>query len=170
MGQGHSEAGAVNKSLLRVVLIVQALFAFSLIYIGTRARENRKQDYLELTHRVTSGQASEEDFVRLSKMLPFPSDKEIVRSLFGLPLETRGELVIEESSPEPDNTKASSAAGIAKSASKKGEFWLYSPAGEDGKLIGPQEFSALKGRVRCFVVEFDSNGRAHPEMTWVVRP
>ena len=151
MGQGHSEASAVNKGLLRVVLIVQALFAFSLIYIGTRARENRKQDYLELTHRVTSGQASEEEFVKLSKILPFPSDKEIVRSLFGLPLETRSELLLEGS------------------ALKKGEFWLYAPAAEDGKLIGPLEFSALKGRVRCFVVEFDTNGRAHPQMAWVTR-
>ena len=150
MGQGDFET-QVNTRLLQAVLIVQALFAFSLIYIGSRARENRKQDYLELTHRVTSGQANEADYLKLAGMVPMQADKEVIRSLFGPPLLAKSEVVFDE-----DNLGA-----------VKGTFWLYFVVGEDGKIVGVQDVAELKGRVRCFVVGFNADGRAQWRMAWV---
>ena len=141
----------VNTRLLYVILIVQALFAFSLLYVGGRARENRRQDYLELTHRVISGHASEEDFSKLAKLLPARADAETVRLLFGLPLRTSLQLNL----GDPPQVH-------------KGEFWVYYPTGPEGQSIGLQEMQELKGAVRCFIIEFDAKTVVRDEFAPVV--
>ena len=76
----------MNQRALYVVLAVQALFAGALLYAGITSRESRRIGYLELTHRVTAGQASVADFEKLAGFLPDPIEKPAIRSLFGLPV------------------------------------------------------------------------------------
>src|SRR5260370_41860267 len=101
----------MNTHVLRIVLIVQLIFAASLVYIGSSAREGRRMEYLELTHRATSGQASEEELAKLITMLPPDSDEDRVRALFGLPLERATELQLGD-----------------PPANQSGNFWVYYPA------------------------------------------
>ena len=136
----------MNMRLLYVVLIVQCLFAGSLIYLGRQSRANRKYDYLELTHRVTNGQARVDDYGKLASFLPPKADKTDVRSLFGLPLLRVAKIEFEDgTTSEP-----------------KGEAWLYYPAtgASAEKPTDIQDVMGLKGTVTCFVAEFDERGRA----------
>src|SRR5947208_2539242 len=52
---------SVNKPLLYIVLFVLFVFGAGLIVIGASSREQRKLEYLEMTHRITSGHGTEDD-------------------------------------------------------------------------------------------------------------
>lgn len=145
----------MNQRVLNVILIVQALFIAALFYAGYASRENRKVGYLELTHRVTSGQATNEDFEKLASMLPEVTDRPVVRSLFGLPVSRAGRVEI-KGEPAID-----------------GEIWLYyplqksaEPKATDGAgqmaSLDAADVEKLVGPVHCFIFVFDNRGRA----TW----
>ena len=145
----------MNQRVLNVILVMQALFIAALFYAGYASREYRKVGYLELTHRVTSGQATNEDFERLASMLPEVTDKSVVRSLFGLPMARAGRVEIKDA-PAVD-----------------GDIWLYYPLqksvdqkGADGSLpmasLDVPDVEKMSGPVQCFIFIFDSRGRA----TW----
>lgn len=144
--------------MLNVLLVVQALFAGSLLYIGYTSRENRKQDYLELTHRVTAGQASAADFQKLAGFLPDWGGKPEVRALFGLPVTRATQLELKDAKPIT------------------GEYWVYYTPRQVGPIEMPltpvdsADVEKLQGSVACFVVEFDKKGRAKPRMENVVHP
>jgi hypothetical protein len=134
----------LNRRLLYVFLFVQGFFAIALIYVGTRAREGRKQDYLELTHRVAAGHATLDDFEKLKFMLPLDSDAERVRALLGL----------------PDQTATSIELAVEKGKPHAGKFWIYYPEGADQHAIDREAAEKLSGGVKCLVVEFGEKTRA----------
>jgi hypothetical protein len=143
----------MNTRALYIFLAVQALFAVSLIYVGARAREARRQDYLELTHRVTSGMAGEADFLKLAAHIPGGADAQTVRALFGAPLQLAKEMTAGNESIEP----------------RKGNFWIYYVA-QDDKPVSPPDVVKLAGKIRCFVVDFDEKGGGRGAIVWVVHP
>ena len=134
--------------MLNVVLVVQALFAGALLYAGIASRESRRIGYLELTHRVTAGQATTEDFEKLVGFLPDPADKAAIRILFGLPV------------------IRASAIQLKDSGELKGDLWIYYPLKQAPTIENPTvpidavETEKLSGPVMCFVFEFDARGRA----------
>jgi hypothetical protein len=144
----------MNTRLLRIVIAVQALFAIALIVVGLSAREGRRMDYLELTRRVTSGQATIEDFTKLAARVPSEADPLSIRALFGAPLQRALQLEVGETNPEK----------------RSGEFWLYYPADTKGIPIDYDALSKLRGAVKCFVVSFDSIRRARADLLWVQHP
>jgi hypothetical protein len=146
----------MNKRLLYLILLVQVLFAFGLIMIGIRARDNRRNEYLELTWLVSSGQATTEDFAKLKSHLGPESDAQMVRSLLGVPMQTASEVEI----------------GETKIEKRTGEFWLYYPRdpGAPAALLSPESARKLSGAVKTFVVSFDEKGFAKGEMLMVKHP
>jgi hypothetical protein len=146
----------MNTRLLYIILLVQALFAFGLIMVGMRSRENRRNEYLEQSWLVSSGQATAEDFANLKTHLGPETDAQLVRSLFGVPMQTASEIEI----------------GDGKTEKRAGEFWLYYPRnpGEPAKLLSPNSAKELKGPVQTFVISFDEKGFAKGEMLTVKHP
>ena len=148
----------MNQRVLNVVLVMQALFIGALLYAGYCSRESRKVGYLELTHRVTAGQATVDDFEKLGAFLPETADKPIVRSLFGLPV-VRASFVRLE-----DATKL------------EGDLWIYYPLSKPAspetppELIDSPDAEKLSGVVKCCVIQFDKRGRASWKMADVVHP
>ncbi len=148
----------MNPRVLNVVLVVQALFIGALLYAGYCSREARKVGYLELTHRVTSGQATVDDFEKLALFLPETADKLVVRSLFGLPVGRANSVTL-------------------KDASKlEGDMWIYYPLAKPASPETPPEpidipdGANLSGDVKCLVVQFDKRGRATWKIAEVIHP
>jgi hypothetical protein len=151
----------MNTRALYILLAVQVLFAGALIFIGAQSRDARKLDYLERTHRVTSGQAGEDDFAKLNALLAPESDAQVVRALFGVPVLSAGEI---ESRDSKD---------AAKTPARKGIFWIYYPYQPSQPPLPPIDPAAarkLSGAQRCFVIEFDEFGRAKGQLAWVTHP
>lgn len=149
----------MNTRLLYIILFAQVIFAGGLLYVGRQSRANRRQDYLELTHRVTSGQASAADFERLSGHLPDGADKTAVRSLLGPPLMRANRVEYED----------------GKSSAPNSSVWLYYPLNAEtaeapAAPLDVAEIEKLKGPVACFVVEFNERGRASWRMGKVNHP
>jgi len=132
---------------------VQGLFAISLIYVGSRAREARKADYLELTHRLTAGHASFEDFEKVKTLLVPSDDAERVRALLGLPVQTADSLELT----------------AEKGKSRAGKFWIYYAEADDQHAIDSAAAQKMSGSVKCFVVEFTDKG-PRGEVVEVVHP
>ena len=147
----------MNTRLFYTILVVQALFAAGLIAMGLRSREDRLVEYLELTRRITSGQGKPEDFMRLSSRIASEADAITVRALFGPPLRRLAEF---------DCT----AAGQENPVHRKGNFWFYYCADEQGRPIDFDALAELRGPIQCFVVEFTEKGRAHGDMLTVIHP
>lgn len=149
----------MNMRALYVVLAIQALFAGALLYVGYTARENRKTAYLELTHRITSGTATANDYEKLQAYLPYDADRAIVRALFGLPLVRRAQL-------KSDDSK--------KKDYEVTEVWIYYPLTTDqaskGGRIDVPDAEKLSGEVQIYIVEFDERGRAHAELRTLKHP
>jgi hypothetical protein len=149
----------MNTRLLYVILFTQVLFAGALLYIGRQSRANRKQDYLELTHRVMAGHGRDEDFEKLIDYLPKNADKTVVRSLFGLPVARMKQI---ETLPK------------GKDSLLKGDFWLYYPVKDEGTpeapatIVDTADVENLKGELRCFIIEFNDRGRVDHFRTVVV--
>jgi hypothetical protein len=143
----------MNTRVLYIIVGIQVLFAISLIVIGTRARDSRKQEYLELTNRVTSGYATEEEFAKLAGYIPAGADAQTVRSLFGAPLQIVGSLIAGDETLEP----------------RTGKYWIYYVAQND-EPVDPEKIPTLKGKIRCFVVEFNEQRRARGKVVWVQHP
>lgn len=143
----------MNSRLLYVFLFVQGLFALSLIYVGMRSREARKQDYLELTHRVTAGHASLEDFDRLKLNLATNADAERVRALFGLPVQTASSIELAGEKGKPHT----------------GTFWIYYAEAEGQRPIDRDAAQKLSGGVKCFVVSFNEKS-TRGDVVEVVHP
>lgn len=148
----------MNPRMLNIVLLTQALFAGALLYAGYASREGRRIGYLELTHRVTAGQATIEDFDKLTGFLPEISDKPTIRVLFGLPV------------------IRATALQLKDTAEQKGDFWIYYPLMQSPTLERPAvpidaaEAEKLAGPVTCFIFEFDARGRAAWRKEIVVHP
>ncbi|HLX60139.1 MAG TPA: hypothetical protein VKX17_02540 [Planctomycetota bacterium] len=152
----------MNTRLLYVVLFVQFVFAGALICIGLQSRANRKESYLELTHRVTEGYASAADFEELAARLRDDADKTTVRTLFGLPVVRANQIEVVEN---------------GKTSALKGELWIYypltSPSQASGTVASPidaADAAKLSGPVTCFVVEFDAHGAAKGRLATVNHP
>jgi hypothetical protein len=148
----------MNTRLFYAVLAVQALFALGLILVGLRARDERRLEYLELTHRVTSGQAKPEHFMKLSSVVTQEADETIVRALFGPPLRRAAEIDVVKGSDD------------SKTEHRKGNFWVYYPADSQGRPLDFDAASKLQGPVQCFVVEFDAKGRARGDIITIMHP
>ena len=144
----------MNTTLLRIVISVQALFAIALIVVGLSAREHRRTEYLELTRRVTSGEAKIEDFRVLASRVPADADALAIRELFGPPLQRTTQIDVGEKNPEK----------------RAGEFWLYYPAGDKGFPVDFDALAKMQGAVQCFVISFDSDHRARADLLWVQHP
>jgi len=144
----------MNTRLIKIVVAVQAVFAAGLIAVGVAARENRRMEYLELTRRVSSGQAKSDDFLKLAAHVPDEADALTIRALFGPPLQRSAEIVVGDASPDR----------------RSGDFWIYYPADSSGYPIDFTALAKMKGTVQCFVVDFDSKGRAQAELLWVQHP
>lgn len=151
----------MNTRLLYFLLAVQIFFAGALLFIGIQVREKRRGDYLELTHRVTSGRASRGDYEKLLTYIPERAEKPEIRSLFGLPL-----LRVDGTEIDEDG----------KRSALKDESWLYYFA---PKMIDPDnppplldDSDALKlsGPQSCFVVNFNERGRAAARIANVIHP
>ncbi len=148
----------MSPRMLNIVLLVQALFAGALLYIGYVSRENRRYEYLELTHRVTEGQASAADFEKLGSFLQADAGKAEARMLFGLPVARATQLELKDTS------------------TIKGEFWIYYTPQQTGTPesssapVDASDVEKLKGPIQCFVIEFDKKGRAKARMESVVHP
>jgi hypothetical protein len=147
---------SLNTRLFYTLLAVQALFAAGLIAVGLRSREDRLVEYLELTRRITSGQAKADDFLKLSSKTAAEADAVTVRSLFGPPLQRATELDVTGSDGKPEH--------------RSGNYWIYYPADAEGRPIDFDALAKLSGPVQCFVVAFDAKGRARGEMLSVVHP
>jgi len=147
----------MNTRLFYTVLTVQALFAAGLIAMGLRSREDRLVEYLELTRRITSGQAKPEDFMKLSSKIASEADAATVRALFGPPLRRATEFDCVAVSDE-------------KPQHRKGNFWLYYPADAQGRPIDFDSQAKLQGPIPCFVVEFNEKDHAHGDMLTVIHP
>ena len=132
----------MDRRLLYVVLFVQGLFAIALIYVGSRAREARKEDYLELTHRLTAGHASVEDFEKVKTLLVPSDDPERVRALLGLPVLTADSLELAAEKGKP----------------RAGKFWIYYAEAADQHAVDSAAAQKFSGGVKCFVVEFTDKG------------
>ena len=144
----------MNQRVLKVVLVVQVLFAGALLYVGYSSRESRKVGYLELTHRVTAGQASLDDFEKLSGFLPETADKQVVRSLFGLPaVRARSTMLNDQEQTKIPN-----------------DVWIYYPLGKNVAPVDSVDVEKLSGSVDCFVIQFDSRGRATSRKASVPHP
>lgn len=143
----------MNRRLLYVFLFVQGLFALAIIYVGSRAREARKQDYLELTHRVTAGHASLDDFQKVKALLMPDADPERVRALLGLPVQTAGSLELASEKGKPH----------------AGKFWIYYAESDGQRPIDRDAAQKLTGGVKCFVVEFAAN-RARGDVVEIIHP
>ena len=145
----------MNNRLLYTVLFVQFIFAVGLIVVGTRSREDRRASYLEITHRVTSGYATEEHFTDLSASLAQAADAQAVRALLGPPLAIASKLELGENE---------------KLETKSGTFWLYYVLIPPNAPVDPGTTNKLTGPVRCFVIEFDVRGRPAGRLAWVKHP
>ena len=132
----------MNPRVLNILLVIQALFIAALFYAGYCSRESRKVGYLELTHRVTSGQATEEEFDKLAGFLPDTADKQIIRSLFGLPV------------------ARAVAVGLSSKEILAGDLWIFYPRAEGAAPIDSADVATLSGSVPAFIFEFDLRGRA----------
>ena len=143
----------MNKRALYVLLAIQVLFAGSLIYLGSQAREARRDEYLVLTHRITSGMASEADFNRVAEHMPGDAGAQVVRALFGLPVEIRFEIPV-----EGEHSIVQTRTGV---------FWIYYP-NLNGTVIDGISIRKLGGAVNCFVVQFDKNDKAKAEWLKIV--
>lgn len=142
MGEGGIE---VNTRLLHILLIVQFVFAGALIFVGVQVRSKRRLDYLELTHRVTSGRARREDFEKLAAFLSDRAQPDEVRALFGLPLQRANDIEVEID---------------GKLQTLPTESWIYYfdsvPADPENALapIDRDDAEKLTGLQLCFVVSF----------------
>jgi hypothetical protein len=151
----------MNTRLLYFLLFVQFVFAGSLIYLGTQVREKRRKDYLDLTHRVTSGRASQADFEKLLPFVPERAEKPEIRALFGCPLLRAQSVELEEE---------------GKRTSAKGESWLYYFAAEIRNPENPpappdiSDTEKLTGPQPCFIVTFNERGRATARVARVIHP
>ncbi len=151
----------MNIRLSKIVLLVQALFAGLLLYIGYSLRAARKQEYLEWTHRVTSGQATSADFQKLADRLDDTADRTVIRTLFGLPVKRVHHLELKDGS---------------KLESAKGEYWIYYPNNPpetpESNITPIDENGADKftGPIPCFIVEFNERGRATAQFATVMHP
>ena len=158
MGQGGAE---VNTRLLYVLLAVQFLFAGALIFVGEQVRSKRRLDYLELTHRVTSGRARRDDFEKLAALLPERAERPEVRALFGLPLLRADGVDSDEAGQRRRET---------------GEFWIYYFAAAASDPENPpapfdkSDAEKLSGIQNCFVIAFDAKGRATAKVMALVHP
>lgn len=132
---------------------MQGLFGIALIYVGSRAREARKADYLELTHRVTAGHASFDDFEKVKLMLPLDADPQRVRALLGLPVQTTESLELAAEKGKPH----------------AGKFWIYYAEGEGQLAIDREAALKFSGAVKCFVVSFNEKS-TRGEVVEVVHP
>lgn len=153
MGKGDFEA-EMNIRLLHVLLVIQLIFAGSLFYIGNRVRETRKSNYLEITHRITSGCGNEDDFLKLAGTLPPVSRTQDVRSLFGLPVQMADKLIVTD--PEEKILK--------------GRFWLYYLVDSSIDTIDANSVLKLNGRVRTFVISVNAQGCVRGRIMWVMHP
>jgi len=151
-GSGLSET--MNQVMLKVVLVVQVLFAGALLYVGYSSRESRKVGYLELTHRVTAGQASLDDFDKLSGFLPETADKAVVRSLFGLPTaHVRSSFLNDQEQTKIEN-----------------DVWIYYPLGQNAAPVDTVDIEKWSGPVDCFIIQFNDRGRATSRKANVPHP
>jgi hypothetical protein len=148
----------MNTRLFYALLAVQALFALGLIVVGLRSRDERRLEYLELTHRITSGHAKPEDFMKLSSLITHEADETVVRTLFGPPLRRATEIEVVEKDSD------------SSAQHRKGNFWIYYPVGAQDRALDFDALSKLQGPVQCFVVEFDAKGRARGDMISVMHP
>lgn len=148
----------MNSRALYIALAVQALFAGALIFAGARARDARKMEYLELTHRATSGQASEDELAKLLALLPPNADAQAVRALLGMPVLVRANIELRMARDEP------------QAQALKGSFWIYYPAQPGQPPFHPAAAGKLSGPQRCLVLEFDDSGRAKGKWAWVSHP
>jgi hypothetical protein len=145
----------INTRWLGAIMFVQICFVGALIFVGQRSRENRKSDYLELTHRATAGEASMADFEKLAAFLPEKADKTEVRAVFGLPVLRATKVEIAGEKPE----------------TLSGEIWLYYAApGHAEHPVDSADAEKLSGPVDCFLVRFDERGRAKARRGMVVHP
>ena len=144
----------MNTRLLRIVIGVQALFAIALIVAGLSARDGRRVEYLELTRRVTSGQAAIEDFTKLAARIPAEAGALAVRALFGPPLQRAAQIEVGQTNPER----------------RTGEFWLYYPCDDKGYPVDYEALAKFHGAVQCFVVSFDAKGHVRADLLWVQHP
>ena len=142
----------MNTRLFYVVLGVQTFFAAALIIIGLISRDNRRVEYLEQTRRITSGQASVDDYTKLSSRI-FGADALTVRAHCGPPMQRATELDIGPGKPEH----------------RTGTFWIYYPADAHGYPLDFEAMEKLSGPVSCFVVSFENN-RADAQVLSVVHP
>jgi hypothetical protein len=150
----------MNTRLLYVLLAVQALFAAALLYVGYVARDNRRQAYLELTHRVTSGQAGSAEYTQLAGFLSRDADKTAVRALFGLPVLRTAQVAIDE--------------GKSTATVIQGDYWIYYPndtqSGEPGKPVDTADTELFTQSCQCFLIEFDAKGRASGRLVKLAHP
>ena len=142
----------MNRRALYIVVAVQALFAISLIFVGVISREERRVRYLELTHRITAGQATESEFKSLAQLAPANADETTVRAMFGAPLRTAERIRVENS------------------GERTGRFWIYYFATPENRAPGPDEIRQLQGPVRTFVISFDKSGMARGDFLSVIHP
>jgi hypothetical protein len=146
----------MNTRLFYIVLAVQVFFAGSLVVLGTRARENRRIEYMEQTYLVTSGFGSAADFEKLSTHLGPQSDTRTVRALFGLPVVSASEI---QTGSEKDKLQP-----------QKGSFWIYYFYEPPGAPIDADAAKKLSGPQRVFLVSFNSDGFAKASVAWVQHP
>jgi hypothetical protein len=144
----------MNTRLFYTLLAVQALFAIGLIVVGFSSREARRVEYLDLTRRITSGQARSDDYARLAERISGGADALAIRTLCGPPMARAQEL----------------QAGDAKPQRYTGTFWIYYPADANGFPLDFDAIAKLKGPVQCFVVSFDEKGRGQGELMIVQHP
>lgn len=144
----------MNTRLFYTLLAVQALFAVGLIVVGFSSRETRRIEYLDLTRRITSGQARSEDFQGLAARLSGGADALAIRTLCGPPMMRAQELQV----------------GAQKPERYTGSFWIYYPADAHGFPLDFDAIAKLNGPVECFVVSFDEKGRGQGELMTVQHP
>lgn len=142
----------MNTRLFYVVLAVQTFFAAALIIIGLISRDNRRAEYLDQTRRITSGQASSDEYAKLSSRI-LGADALHVRAQCGPPMQRATE--IEVGSPNPEH--------------RTGTFWIYYPADASGYPLDFEAMEKLSGPVSCFVVSFE-NKRAEAQVLTVMHP
>ena len=142
----------MDTRLFKIVLAVQAFFAAALIIVGLIARENRRVEYLDQTRRITSGQATGEEYTRLASRI-LSADAVTVRALYGPPMQRATEIDVGSSKPEH----------------RSGTFWIYYPADAHGYPLDYDAIGKLSGPVSCFVVSFEDE-RADGQLLTVVHP
>ena len=142
----------MDTRLFKIVLAVQVFFAAALIIVGLISRDNRRVEYLEQTRRITSGQASAEEYNKLVPRI-YGADALTVRALCGPPMQRATEL----------------DAGSGKPEHRSGTFWIYYPADANGYPLDFEALEKLSGPVSCFVVSFENN-RADASVLTVVHP